>query len=163
MTTFTRLAVSERVTLVLAHSALPLANEALAAGFAARVAAKRAEDSQAELERRESRPLPDKPRERRWALQNRASYRAECEERQMTAAQLTERWARLQDQLEAADPRRADLVDETVWGALTTPAPCDHLDIDSRAKRCRDCGQPVTDEQADYADELRYEQQYAAR
>jgi len=31
---------------------------------------------------------------------------------------------------------------------------CDHLDIDTRAKRCRDCDQPVTDEQADYADEL---------
>ena len=40
---------------------------------------------------------------------------------------------------------------------------CDHLDIDTRAKRCRDCGQPVTDEQSDYADELRHEQQYQAR
>lgn len=37
---------------------------------------------------------------------------------------------------------------------------CDHKDIDTRAKQCRDCGEPVTDEQADAAAERWDEQHY---
>ena len=104
--------------LVLVHSGLPLANGALKAGAAARVAARRAEDLAAELDRREAKPLPERGRERRWAFLNLASFRKDAATAYLQADILTEQWVRLQDQLDTADPVRAAAVDLTVWSAL---------------------------------------------
>src|ERR1017187_3008579 len=65
---------------VLVTSSIPGANEALAAGHAARDAQMRAEHMTTERDRREARSLPEGGRERGWALVNRARYAAETEE-----------------------------------------------------------------------------------
>jgi hypothetical protein len=99
---------------VLVSSSLPLANEALAAGHAARVALARHADLQAAYERRCARPLPAGGRQRRWATENRARHERERDEAGREAAELAERWARLMGQLEQADPARAEAVGAAV-------------------------------------------------
>ena len=80
---------------ILVASSVPGANEALAAGYAARWSRMAADGMAAELARREARPLPEGGRERGWALVNRAAYAAQCEEADHKAAALAEQYARL--------------------------------------------------------------------
>src|ERR1035441_1718581 len=80
---------------VLVASSIPGANEALAAGHAARDALWRVGYMAAERDRREPRPRPaEGPRERGWALENRARYAGECAQAGHKAAALAEQYAR---------------------------------------------------------------------
>ena len=100
---------------VLVASSIPGANEALAAGHAARDAQMRADYMAAELERREARPLPDGGRERGWALVNRARYASETEEAGHKAASLTEQYARRLASVRSIAPDTAEAI-ETAAG-----------------------------------------------
>jgi hypothetical protein len=94
---------------VLVASSIPGANEALAAGHAARDAQMRAEHMATERDRREARPLPaEGTREHGWALENRATYAAECEEADHKAASLAEQYARKLATVRALSPATAD-------------------------------------------------------
>jgi hypothetical protein len=97
---------------VLVASSVPGANEALAAGHAAREALWRADYMTTERERREARPLPaEGTRERGWALVNRARYAAECEEADHKAAALAEQYARRLASVRGVSPATADAVE----------------------------------------------------
>ena len=96
---------------VLVASSVPGANEALAAGHAARDAQMRAEHMTTERARREALPLPEGGRERGWALVNRATYAAECEEADHKAASLTEQYARRLATVRGVSPATADAVE----------------------------------------------------
>ena len=96
---------------VLVASSIPGANEALAAGYAAREALWRAGYMAAERDRREARPLPEGGRERGWALVNRARYAAETEEADHKAASLTEQYARRLATVRGVSPATADAVE----------------------------------------------------
>ena len=96
---------------VLVASSVPGANEALAAGHAARDAQMRAGHMAAERDRRESRPLPDGGRESGWALVNRARYADECEQAEHKAAALAEQYARRLATVRGKSPATADAVE----------------------------------------------------
>ena len=100
---------------VLVASSVPGANEALAAGHAARDAQIRAGQMTAELERREARPLPEGGRERGWAIVNRARYAADTEEASHKAAALTEQYARRLATVRGISPATAEAI-ETAAG-----------------------------------------------
>jgi hypothetical protein len=97
---------------VLVASSIPGANEALAAGHAARDAQMRADYMATERERREDRPLPaEGTRERGWALENRARYADECEQAGHKAASLAEQYARRLATVRGISPATADAVE----------------------------------------------------
>ena len=100
---------------VLVASSVPGANEALAAGHAARDAQIRADHMAAELARREARPLPEGTREHGWALENRARYAASTEQADHKAASLTEQYARRLASVRGVSPATADAI-ETAAG-----------------------------------------------
>jgi hypothetical protein len=104
---------------VLVSAWLPLANEALAAGHAARVASKTAQRLAARFRHMDSRPLPEAARERRWAEQARERHRAEAEGASSDADQLMERFWRLMERLGGVSPHLADVVDAAIWAAGT--------------------------------------------
>ena len=101
---------------VLVASAVPGANEALATGQQARVAAWRAGHMRGEFARRLARPLPEGCRELRWALQNRVAYWRECQEAENDAADLATCWEFMMANLREDSPVTADAVDAAVWG-----------------------------------------------
>lgn len=105
------------MTDVLVYSPVPGANEALSAGFAARVAAVRAEWMRGEETRRLARPLPEGGRELRWANENRANYRREVEAAERDAAELGSRYALLLGAVAEVAPETAVLVNESIWRA----------------------------------------------
>ena len=97
---------------VLVASSVPGANEALAAGHAAREALWRADYMATERERREDRPLPaEGTREHGWALVNRARYADECEQAEHKAAALAEQYARRLATVRGKSPATADAVE----------------------------------------------------
>ena len=98
---------------VLVASSIPGANEALAAGHAARDAQMRADHMAAELERREARPLPEGGREHGWTIENRARYAAECEQADHKAASLAEGYARRLAAVAVVDARTAYEIEST--------------------------------------------------
>jgi hypothetical protein len=104
-------------SVILVASAVPGANEALAAGHAARAAAHKARMMRAELDRRLARPLPETPRERGWAVANRGRYALEWGDAEREAGRLCSRWDELMDALRETSPATADEVDEAVWGS----------------------------------------------
>jgi len=96
-------------------SSLSLANEALAAGYDARMAQTRAAARRTQLTRMLARPLPENERERGWATTNRATYQAETEQAEADAAELLGEYRRLHTRLRLIRPDLADDVDRTVW------------------------------------------------
>lgn len=101
---------------VLAASAVPGANLALATGQQARAAAWRARTMSAELDRRTGRPLPDSGRERGWAQRNLERYRDDVRYAGAKSADLSDRYEELTEALREIAPATADAVDAAVWG-----------------------------------------------
>lgn len=102
---------------VLVSSAVPGANEALATGQAARVAAWHAGNRRGELARRSARKLPEGGRERGWAIANQNRYAQECQDAENDAAALADKYDHLMDRLRDAAPETAAAVDAAVWGS----------------------------------------------
>lgn len=101
----------------LAWSANPAANQAAAAGYAARVARTRAVHLRAVQDDRAARPLPDtNDRHRALVAENTARCETEAADAERAADALATTWQRAIFRLSHEDPALAAEVYITVWG-----------------------------------------------